>query len=336
MQLKDYIRGDRRGKEANRLEREAMNDPFLQDALEGFDAVEGDHVSIIENLERTHLERTHFKTLHQRPSRHSRKFFLYGSAAATILLLIGFGVYFSLVNIVPDSALVMLQSNEYEEIKIVSESTESEPAPASKPESETVITTLEAVKATRQTLPSQPETVSQSQVLSVHPENNNKSQTLPVQIETTMQPPANIVQVETPPIENNDEDIMKQATGLADHEIAVSPSIAASKQKNDTSPASPVLRRSRTTRNSESDTEQIIFGEKEFQAYCRKMADKDMCNGKSISVKVSFYINANGKPTNIKFKRYSCEKAKEEIENLLSSSPVWTITNRKVTMTIRW
>ena len=39
MKLIDYIQGKRRGQEANRLEREAMNDPFLQDAIDGFDRI---------------------------------------------------------------------------------------------------------------------------------------------------------------------------------------------------------------------------------------------------------------------------------------------------------
>lgn len=34
MKLTDYIFGSRRGREANRLEREAMADPFLADAVE--------------------------------------------------------------------------------------------------------------------------------------------------------------------------------------------------------------------------------------------------------------------------------------------------------------
>ncbi len=51
MKLMDYIRGLRKGKEAHRIEREAMNDPFLSDALEGFDSVKGDHVRRVEELQ---------------------------------------------------------------------------------------------------------------------------------------------------------------------------------------------------------------------------------------------------------------------------------------------
>ena len=52
MNLKEYIQGKRYGKEANQLEREAMNDPFLQDAIDGFDSVQGEHLQVIEALEK--------------------------------------------------------------------------------------------------------------------------------------------------------------------------------------------------------------------------------------------------------------------------------------------
>ena len=43
MKLLDYIRGLRKGKEAHRLERESMQDPFLADAMDGYSQVEGHH-----------------------------------------------------------------------------------------------------------------------------------------------------------------------------------------------------------------------------------------------------------------------------------------------------
>ena len=43
MSLIDYINGKRKGKDAHRLEKEAMRDTFLQDALDGFHLVDDDH-----------------------------------------------------------------------------------------------------------------------------------------------------------------------------------------------------------------------------------------------------------------------------------------------------
>ena len=50
MKLLDYIRGLRKGKEAHRLERESMQDPFLADAMDGYNQVEGNHEQRIEKL----------------------------------------------------------------------------------------------------------------------------------------------------------------------------------------------------------------------------------------------------------------------------------------------
>lgn len=47
-----YLRGDRRGKEANRLEREALNDAFLYEALEGYAGYRGDAVKELEGMSR--------------------------------------------------------------------------------------------------------------------------------------------------------------------------------------------------------------------------------------------------------------------------------------------
>jgi outer membrane biosynthesis protein TonB len=85
MNLIDYIQGKRRGKEANRLEREAINDPFLQDAIDGFDAVPGDHLSAIHDLE---------AQLQQQLSKKKRVIsyrWLTIGVAATIALIVGIG-----------------------------------------------------------------------------------------------------------------------------------------------------------------------------------------------------------------------------------------------------
>ena len=50
MKLLDYIRGLRKGKEAHRLEKESMQDPFLADAMDGYSQVEGNHEQRIEKL----------------------------------------------------------------------------------------------------------------------------------------------------------------------------------------------------------------------------------------------------------------------------------------------
>lgn len=78
MDLKDYIRGQRHGKEANRLEREAMNDPFLQDAIDGYDSVDGNPMSAIEKLE---------KQLASPVKRNDKRVWILAAAAVLVLLI---------------------------------------------------------------------------------------------------------------------------------------------------------------------------------------------------------------------------------------------------------
>lgn len=48
--MNDYIRGERHGRGAHDIELDAMRDPLLGEALDGFDAVRGDHSAALERL----------------------------------------------------------------------------------------------------------------------------------------------------------------------------------------------------------------------------------------------------------------------------------------------
>lgn len=82
--MMQYIQGQRKGKEAHRLEKEAMKDPFLSDALDGYQAVEGSHVESIEAMRRRISRRT----------RSRRDSITKWSIAASLLICFGFGSYF--------------------------------------------------------------------------------------------------------------------------------------------------------------------------------------------------------------------------------------------------
>jgi hypothetical protein len=86
MNIKDYIQGKRHGREANQLEREAMNDSFLQDAIDGYDSVQGNHLPIIEELERKIEKKSKKKVLLIR--------YATIGIAASVALLIGINLIF--------------------------------------------------------------------------------------------------------------------------------------------------------------------------------------------------------------------------------------------------
>ena len=114
MKLLDYIRGLRKGKEAHRLERESMQDPFLADAMDGYNQVEGNHEQRIEKLR-------------MQVSAHSAKkkntYAITWSIAAC--LIIGFGI---------SSYFLFLKKSMTDEVFIAKESVSSKLAePAAPP-----------------------------------------------------------------------------------------------------------------------------------------------------------------------------------------------------------
>ena len=84
MKLLDYIRGARKGKEAHRLEKEAMRDPFLADALEGYSRVGNGADEQIEELRRRIRARAVRKRNHA----------VVWSIAARLLIGVCIGSYF--------------------------------------------------------------------------------------------------------------------------------------------------------------------------------------------------------------------------------------------------
>ncbi|MDR1371195.1 MAG: energy transducer TonB [Dysgonamonadaceae bacterium] len=89
MKLLNYIKGNRKGKDAYRIERQAMDDPFLADALEGFESVDGNHARRIEFLQKKLTRKLQPKIDRIR----------IWSVAATILVCVSLGGYFIIRNI---------------------------------------------------------------------------------------------------------------------------------------------------------------------------------------------------------------------------------------------
>ena len=86
MSLENYIKGERYGKKAYELEKKAMRDPFLQDAIDGYD-LEGDQPAY-------YLKKLK-KEIHKQTRPNLRKLQLW-SIAAGILIIIFASVFFLL------------------------------------------------------------------------------------------------------------------------------------------------------------------------------------------------------------------------------------------------
>lgn len=79
MSLLDYINGRKKGKDAHDLEKKAMRDPFLFEALDGFDTVDGDHMA--------HMEAIRNKIKGRRTRQNGRSLWNTITAAAVVIVI---------------------------------------------------------------------------------------------------------------------------------------------------------------------------------------------------------------------------------------------------------
>lgn len=119
MNFWNYIQGARKGKEAHRIEKEAMQDPFLADALEGYEAVSGNHQKEVARLQREVNRRQ--KQMGSKSSSAGKSFPVKAWAiAASILLVVGAGAWLVINELEPpgkDTLSIVMEDKQAKEIQ---------------------------------------------------------------------------------------------------------------------------------------------------------------------------------------------------------------------------
>ncbi|NDV79896.1 hypothetical protein [Dysgonomonas sp. 511] len=82
MSFLDYINGHRKGKDANRIERDSMTDPFAYDAIDGFDSVDDDHIARLNTLQ------SRLRAKNERPRHKQVRLSSLSRIAATVAVLV--------------------------------------------------------------------------------------------------------------------------------------------------------------------------------------------------------------------------------------------------------
>jgi len=85
MNFLNYIKGLRKGKEAHRIELDAMYDPFLDEAIEGYNSVKGDHAKRIAKMQ---------GRISRRTSASKTKLFMSIASAAAVVLVVSYFTIF--------------------------------------------------------------------------------------------------------------------------------------------------------------------------------------------------------------------------------------------------
>ena len=141
MRLSDYIQGLRKGKEAHRLEKESMKDPFLADAIDGYNQVEGNHEQRIEQLR---------IQISARSTKKRNTYAIIWSVAACLVIGFGISSYFLFLKETPEPVIPIIPQKE---IALVPTKTKTDSTPIS-PVSTKQADKKDIIAKSRTTIPS--------------------------------------------------------------------------------------------------------------------------------------------------------------------------------------
>ena len=324
MRLLHYIKGKRKGKEAHRIELDAMSDPFLADALEGFDSVPGNHPDTIRKLRNEINGTSQVRT---------RNIILWSSMAASILLLITAGWYFI---------------NNHQPQLVVSSSELNVPeAPfpeTSAPKETRIVNEAESNHKDIRYIGVEEETE----------ESAREKETAP------SPPPAPVISIETV----SDDIVIEEAeigldpvldevvvTGYGDRISRIQQSnqraAKASEMVIDTKQKQqePIAERTEALEADKMVKEsgvlpEPVAGWKNYRKYLRKSlirpAEQDSCSKVKGTVEVRFYVDHKGRPKDIQVITGLCKTADKEAVRLINEGGDWTSGNLPVLIKIRF
>lgn len=303
MNLLRYIQGFRKGKEANRLEREAMNDPFLNEAMEGYDLVPGNHSEKIADLQR------------KVASHHSGKkinYLLISGVAAGLLICISLGGYFLF-----KPGPVDLYSNKVE----INKEQAIEEAPAILSESERTREVMEDEKIIKETsqYQSAPVIVQDEEMM---------SSSVDVQMEISeekAEPEKFAVQADQ--VAEDVKEVVKDQKEVQASDITVQ-AIRQERAAESVSAAYMRIDQKALAKTSSVVLLQPEAGMEEYKKYLKKNmvypADTTNCgNMKGKAVDLQFKIDNKGRPYDIVVVKSICPAADKEAIRLLKEGGKW-------------
>ncbi|MDR0799812.1 MAG: hypothetical protein LBN18_08645 [Dysgonamonadaceae bacterium] len=296
MSLLQYIQGARKGKAAHRLEREAMQDPFLADALDGYDKVQDYHSQRIKEMQ---------QQISQRSRRNKNQYFYYWSMAAGILLLIGIGSYFALhQSITPsDSPVTALAEKMTQPIIEISQTDAKENA-----SSQLLAQNDKAVQFT-------PPVIAKDEMV------NNQSMELQ---DAKMLANADILPVDT---SQTLLIAMKEDNKTLDEVVVMG--YATQKKQEMTASVSKIIKEESPKKDSYKNFNDYV---KKSLVH----PTDDECKDAKGTVTLHFFVDENGRPYTITVKKSLCPSADAEAIRLVKEGPAWPLTEKELTQKIKF
>ena len=369
MRLSDYIQGLRKGKEAHRLEKESMKDPFLADAIDGYNQVEGNHEQRIEQLR---------IQISARSTKKRNTYAIIWSVAACLVIGFGISSYFLFLKETPEPVIPIVptktktdstpispvSTKQAEKKDIIAKSRTTISKPPSAPittmpmEEETsgqmVAATDEEVIMT--TGASDPESAKKMRIakMAVIPTNDiikgkvTDQKGEPLIGASVMYKGTNIGTVTDM---NGEFSLLKKAEnkqltaqyiGYAPVEVPVDTSrtmlIAMNEDQKGLSEV-VVVGHGVNKKANKDNTPQPVDGKRKYLKYLKKNLVRptdETCAQVKGKVVLTFLVNRDGRPFHIKVKKSLCESSDKEAIRLVQEGPDWTYGNKQAEVTVKF
>lgn len=296
MKLLEYIKGDRKGKEIHRLEKEAMQDPLLADALDGFDAVEGDHSERIRQLQERIDNRSQARI----------NWLRIGSIAAALLLVAGTAIYFLRQTSINPAEPALLSYQELTEDNAIPQ---QEEIAISSPESEDYLFAENAIadlEMERREISKESNIAQKSIALPppVYEQNDAEEELVDLDVELIVQAEAKEISI--------------------DPDTSQSPLIAMNPDQQELSEVMITGMQSSHIRTLPSPA----ISQEAYQRYLKEnlKQPEDDCLDKKGKVILTFAIDTKGRPYDIQVKQSLCPSSDKEAIRLLKEGPDWKIS----------
>jgi hypothetical protein len=298
MNLDRYIQGIRKGREINRIEREAMDDPFLSDALDGYNKVNNLYADQIREMQ----EKISLRT------RQKSQTFRYWGVAASILVVIGFGGYFLF-----DGHFLRKKPLPFE--KNVQPMTEI----AAVEKTDSTIVQADSLPAV-ETIAFTPPVIVKDEVVSA---DMADMQSHTIHVADIIQAEAVNIAIETPIPVDTIKDVliaMKESESELS-EIVTNAFDKKMEQEKASVMPEPVIGKKAYKNYLKKSLVRPIDEE------CGKAKGK---------VELSFYIDESGRPTKINIKKSLCQSANAEAIRLVKEGPEWTKGDKEITIEVKF
>lgn len=323
MKLSDYIRGQRKGKEAHRLEKEAMKDPFLADAMDGYQIVEGNHEEKLNKLRKQIRNRTYKK----------RNYAMAWSIAASLLIGISISGYFLFQK---DT----LTEKRYTEDKVTDILFEEEliPIEPEQPDVMAKVSPKDTAKKSSSGLVSENRKSKQITPLAASPALQEESLIAPIAEEEVEEADLLTDDISSTKVISRStisKEIKGKVTDKNGEPVDTGKNMLIA-MNEDHQTLDEVVVTKYTKRNSSPEP---VIGKKEYKKYLEnhliRPTDSECTNVRG-KVIITFLINENGRPYDFIIKKSLCPSADKEAIRLIKEGPDWTHGSIRVTVTVKF